>query len=289
MSGRMREMGVTLCGLVTSVLTALLLWIVEWQFDFGIYTLSVLFVIPIGAIVSGCAAASGYYLGAVWLEVRPGWSLLVSMVAISTACFFLIYHLSYTSLEITHEGKTYRVAEVIAFSDFLDGSIRNMTLGRVSDNNADKAALGSWGYLFAVLQILGFALGGGAVWFFLRSKMYCESCSRYLKRFSRQNHFVRTGEEIDERMQALTEGSIRQWEQHVEGLGQPKAQKGLHYDLQVTDMRCPACDLRAVSLEGRVRQGNDWKTTFLTTDTWHTDEPVDEPATASPGDDTGLT
>jgi len=51
---------VGLCGFVTSLLTAAILWWVEVQFGFAFYTWMFWFVIPVGALLSGFAGASGY-------------------------------------------------------------------------------------------------------------------------------------------------------------------------------------------------------------------------------------
>ena len=48
---------VTAIGALTSVLTALILSGIEHFFDFSLYTWSFWFIVPIGAILSGFAAA----------------------------------------------------------------------------------------------------------------------------------------------------------------------------------------------------------------------------------------
>ena len=51
---------VTAAGALTSVLTALILFGIEQLFGFSLYTWSLWLILPIGAILSGFAAASGY-------------------------------------------------------------------------------------------------------------------------------------------------------------------------------------------------------------------------------------
>jgi hypothetical protein len=76
-----KDVQVGLVGLVVSVLTAIALWFVEWETGFNFYGLSILFVIPGGAICTGFVAASGYWLGARLFNVRPSWRILVMMVS----------------------------------------------------------------------------------------------------------------------------------------------------------------------------------------------------------------
>jgi len=78
------------------------------------------FVIPAGAICSGFAAASGYYAGARYFNHRPTKLLLLNMVVISIATFFLIHYINYYFLII--DGR--QVRELVDFARYLDSSFR---------------------------------------------------------------------------------------------------------------------------------------------------------------------
>jgi hypothetical protein len=58
--------------------------------------------------------------------------------------------------------------------------------------------LGSWGYLYATLQVLGFALGGLAVYGHLRSLAYCERCAKYLTKKDWQTRYSAYAEKVAE-------------------------------------------------------------------------------------------
>ena len=60
-----------MCGLATSIATALALVFLELSVLFAFYSLVYFLVVPIGAIISGGVAASGYYIGARWVNARP--------------------------------------------------------------------------------------------------------------------------------------------------------------------------------------------------------------------------
>ena len=94
---------VSFCGLATSLLTAIILWWVELRFGFAFYSWTFWFILPIGAGLSGFAAASGYYAGSRIFNQRPTRLLLLNSLLVSVATFFTIYYLSYITLEI--EGK----------------------------------------------------------------------------------------------------------------------------------------------------------------------------------------
>lgn len=165
-------------GAATSLLTAIILATLESRFDFSIYSWMLWFVIPAGAICSGFAAAYGYYAGARYFNHRPTKLLLLNMVLISITTFFLIHFLNYYFLVV--DGRPAR--ELVDFTRYLDivlshTAVRFRVLrGPVSS----PVELGSWGYLYAVLQIVGFSLGGVAVYRYLEAQPYCERCSKYL-------------------------------------------------------------------------------------------------------------
>lgn len=66
-----QDLVVTAFGVVTSIATALLLFVVEQSFSVSLYTWTVWFVIPVGAMLAGFVAASGYYAGARLFGHRP--------------------------------------------------------------------------------------------------------------------------------------------------------------------------------------------------------------------------
>ena len=73
------------CRLATSALTALILLWIDLKFGFALYTWTVWFVIPVGAILAGFAGASGYYAGSWWFGRRPTRLLLQNVVLASVA------------------------------------------------------------------------------------------------------------------------------------------------------------------------------------------------------------
>ena len=66
-------------------------------------------------------------------------------------------------------------------------SVRTVEVGSTGE-------LGNLGYLVALLQILGFAAGGFAVYAYLESQPFCETCSRYLTRKGRLMRYTADAE-----------------------------------------------------------------------------------------------
>ncbi len=84
---------VAACGLVTSLLTTAILVVSNNLTGFDLFTLSIFVVIPVGAILSGGLASSGYYFGSLYFHQRPTIILLIQMVIIAAFTNLLIYGL----------------------------------------------------------------------------------------------------------------------------------------------------------------------------------------------------
>lgn len=173
-----QDLTVAAFGASTSFVTAIILAVIEIEFGFSIYSFMYWFVIPAGAICSGIAAASGYYAGAKYFNHRPTRVLLLNMVFISVTTFFLIHYMNYYSLVV--DGRPVR--ELVDFAQYLNIVLSHTAVRfRVARGPVSgPVELGSWGYLYAVLQIVGFAVGGVAVYVYLTGLPYCKRCSKYL-------------------------------------------------------------------------------------------------------------
>jgi hypothetical protein len=145
-------------GIGTSVLTALILALVETKLGFALYSFMWWFVIPAGALISGFAAASGYYLGAKLFNHRPTRLLLFNIVSVAVTTYFLVNYLNYSLMEIKGQS----VSELIPFDKYMDIVLTHQSMEfRVRGAKlGETGEMGNWGYFTAVLQILGFAAGG---------------------------------------------------------------------------------------------------------------------------------
>jgi len=194
---------VTALGVATSFLTAEVLVAIALKFNLAIYSWTILIVVPAGAMCCGFAAASGYYFGARFFDHRPTTLLLVNSVLVSIATFFLIHYLTYYLYTV--DGKALR--DTLSFSDFFNWELSHTDLQYVGSSESAEPLPLSWSYVYAALQIIGFAIGGVAVYFFLKNLPYCERCSKYLATKERQSRYTADSEQ-------LTEGTI-QIQQHV--------------------------------------------------------------------------
>jgi len=175
-----QDLIVTGFGIATSVLTALILALLDTKLDFAVYSFMWWFVIPIGALVSGFAAASGYYFGAKVFNHRPTRLMLFNMISVAVTTYFLLNYLNYSFMEI----KGQPVSGLIPFGQYMDIVLSNQSMEfRIRGAKlGETGELGSFGYVTAALQVLGFAVGGLCVCGYLRLAPYCRTCGKYLKK-----------------------------------------------------------------------------------------------------------
>jgi len=253
------------CGLVTSVLTAFILWIIEQKFGLALYTWMYWFVIPAGALLSGFAGASGYYFGAWLLGHRPTRLLLLNIVIASLFTFFCIHYLSYITMQV--DGK--EVSEYIPFTKYLDIAIRSTSMEfrfRGAIKMGETGQLGSAGYAIAVLQVLGFAVGGFCVYGFLVAKPYCDKCSRYLSGKGKQIRYTKDPEEMQGATAQLlgrmaTGDFLLAVEDHRNSasFGSSTAPKDCYLRSVIEVQHCKKCSAHWVKFTVEKLSGNDWE------------------------------
>jgi hypothetical protein len=92
------ELFLSFGGIATSVATAFGLYLVAAHTRFDFSSFMVWFVIPIGAILAGAAAASGYYFISLAIDQPPTRRLAVNMTVIGLSAYLLIKYFSYLAL-----------------------------------------------------------------------------------------------------------------------------------------------------------------------------------------------
>jgi hypothetical protein len=184
---------VAACGLITSVLTAIAVLIVQKLVGLNLFTVMVWLIVPAGAIATGMVAASGYYFGSLYFHTRPGALLVMQMVVIACLTQWLIYYMEYLTL-ILDDGR--RVSDYIDFGHYLD-FILTKAQYRVGRAQTKTPEMGEAGYWIALLQLGGFLVGGLCTFLFLQDKPVCPTCKKYFrplastaKQFSNQEDFA---------------------------------------------------------------------------------------------------
>lgn len=174
---RSPDLSVIGAGIVTTALTLFLVFWLARQFkDFDIMGWYWLFIIPAGAILVGIGAGSGYGLMS-WLKGRKiSGSLLGAIVALLALAYAAAQWVEFKSLNLERYG--------VSFFRYFDVTTRSMTF-KLMRSNTPSGSLGILGYLFRLLELAGFSLGGLFIPIMLRAKPYCDSCLTYMRRGAR--------------------------------------------------------------------------------------------------------
>ncbi len=261
MKKTLQDLVVSAFGATTSIATAIILFFIEVRFGFSLYTWIFFFVIPVGAMLSGFLAAGGYYLGARLFSLRPTPLILLNMVAISVGTFFLIHFLGYAVLEV--EGK--QVSDYISFGTYLDILIRHQSVGFYfhAKEVGSTGELGSWGYVYALLQIGGFAFGGFCVFGYLFLLPYCDTCSRYLSGRAKQERFAGDSDAfalmVGELATAFDAGRPQEAINQHAAIAETSHRKELHLKSTLKLKKCRGCGKNWLGFSVQKSTGRDWK------------------------------
>ena len=124
-------------------------------------------------------------------------------------------------------------------------------------------ALGTFGYVVACLQILGFAAGGFCVYGYLTSQPYCEKCSRYLSGKGSQIRYTGDGDGLQataaQVLADISNGAIASAVERQRDFGTPDHQKDNHLRTMFTVRHCKKCGQHWVKFTVEKKSGDNWK------------------------------
>lgn len=251
------NLGIAVCGLITSILVAILNVVISNVVGINIFTFNIWFIVPAGAAAVGMAAASGYYFGALYFHKRPTPILFIQMVLIAAFSQFLIYYLEYATLVI--DGQ--KVSEYVPFGQYLDIALTKAHYRVGRGAGVDTGEIGSTGYWIAALQFVGFLVGGVAVYFILSGKPVCEECQMYFRPLAKK---VKTFEDTDACSQyydVLFTHPVDSEEFAELIRHEAKVAKTERGTIQVNTVLngCPGCKSQLVVDDVSIYNGRDWK------------------------------
>jgi hypothetical protein len=197
MNRTVRDSLVVAAGLCTSVLTTFLLWLSLHFLHFAIYGFSYWFI-PIGAVLCGVAAGSGYYWAAKKLHRKATTLILANLLSMAVSTYFVVQYLQYYSMDVN--GR--HVRDFLSFTAYLDLMIRSQRVGLMM-TGLDTGALGVFGYVLLLVQIGGFAYGGFYLFSKLRVRAYCDKCEAHLEPTMVDSRYAVTADEMSQLFEAL--------------------------------------------------------------------------------------
>ena len=166
---------VLICGLTTTALALFGVYFFDARTeDFHIMGWYANYILPVGALLVGLVAASGYGLASWFSGIKITRGLLWTVLILQVAAYFGAQYIEFKGRDLIH-----RDGRPVGFLEYFDFAARSFAW-KQKDGSMGQP-LGAWGYAFRGLEIAGFALGGLLVPFALRKVPYCQSCRRYMR------------------------------------------------------------------------------------------------------------
>lgn len=165
-------------GLVTTALALLGVYLLETGADTNIMGWHADYILPVGAILVGLAASSGYGIASYLTGLKIRKTLLWSILLLQVGAYFSAQYVTFLS-----QGPLFLrdTGHQVTFPEYFNIMATNFAWKKESGRGTD-APLGEAGYFFIGLEILGFAAGSLIVPGALMKHPYCELCQVYMKR-----------------------------------------------------------------------------------------------------------
>lgn len=254
-----KQLLIAAIGIAASALTAGVLGIIETYTGFALYSLMFWFILPVGAVIAGFGAASGYYIGARLFNQKPAGGIAMNMLLASISAYLLVHYIPYYLLEID-DGT--RIKDIISFWRYLDIDIRSASIS--FRGGLSTGELGStWGYLYAFLQLIGFSFGSLIVFSVLSNIPYCEKCSKYLTQTNTQKRYTSNAENLSEKIQTFA--TLLNERQYVKALEFYSTKMGSYQNgnhvlrTQLTTHKCKTCNKNHFEFVASRLSKNDWQ------------------------------
>jgi len=142
--------------------------------DFNIMGWYANYIIPIGALMVGAAAASGYGVASWVSGIKITKSLLWIVIGLQLVAYLTAQYIEFAGLQLQYQDGT-----SVGFFTYFDFVARSFAWKQ--DNGKMGDPMGMWGYLFRGLEVIGFCGGGLIVPVLLRKAPYCECCQIYMR------------------------------------------------------------------------------------------------------------
>jgi hypothetical protein len=170
------QMTVLVAGLVTTGLSLFGVYLLNFGASVNIMGWYANYVLPVGALLVGLAASSGYGLTS-WLSgVKIRKRLLLTLIALQTIAYVLAQYIEFSSLGALYDINT---GQQVGFTEYF----HEITLSFAFKGRGGQPGtpLGYWGYGLRALEVIGFVGGSLIVPGLLMRVPYCETCRLYMR------------------------------------------------------------------------------------------------------------
>lgn len=174
-------------GAVSCIAAAFINFYIQDFTTINVFSYTLFFVIPVGAILVGMVSNSGYYFSAsITHRILDKYDFL-AMACLAGAGMFLIYGLEYYYY-VEKEG----MGNIISFFQYLayvtENSSYSVKFSKIS-LFTDIGSLGILGYCFLFVHFVGFIIGGAITFLLLFGADTCSKCSKYFRNKKKKTLF----------------------------------------------------------------------------------------------------
>jgi hypothetical protein len=167
---------VLLGGAVTIVLALAGVWLAANAYDENVMGWYADYVLPVGALLVGLVASSGFGIASYGSGTKISGYLLVAVAALLIGGYWLAQYMEFRLA--FPDGAVLANGQPAGFLDYYDAVTRSFNW---VEHGKSGAPLGAFGYLLRVGEIVGFTGGGIIVPSLLRKVPYCETCRMYMR------------------------------------------------------------------------------------------------------------
>lgn len=253
---RGKHLAVSLCGATGLVLTIFVIVLIYQITRFNLFAFNLYAVVPVGGVVAGLAACSGYYFSSIKFDVRPNKGVLLQIMIAAALAQFMIYYAEFRLMQF-EDGTA--VSSVMRFPDYLNSYLQRVHIygGR---GLHDLGAPGGNGWWLAAIDYFGFLLGGWAICLAMLAHPVCTSCACYLRKVASRDQIFSDPEVFAIHYQAPAEMGVARAVRSLLGF-QPPDGAGQWGDLRlVTSLHCcPHCAGERIEQQVKILAAKGWR------------------------------
>jgi len=232
---------------------------IEDTTTFNLCSLTLFWLLPVGAILVGMAANSGYYFMTRWTHRMVDRYDFFGMTLLSAFGICAIYYIEYHFLVI-QSG----LGDEIGFWDFFklvtESTEYRVRVGKIIPGRLPS--LGWFNYVMVFVHFIGFLLGGAVTFLLIKASDICKPCSKYMVKVQAIKVFFGSLQSYlgyASRLGALDPENPNFLSDLVEKESKipVKHEQAVRYTW--TYKKCPSCNAAILKGEGNIRDGKEWK------------------------------
>lgn len=186
-------------GVLTSVMLAWVLATIELRTGVSVHSLTLWFVLPVGAGLSGMGAATGCYFASRLLHYYPRLLFFLVCIGLAVGSFAYINYLVW--MQTVVDGVP--LSRMVGFGEYMNYISHHTDIAtKFNRNKAIELGEGA-SMAYFVIQILGFMFGGLCVYGKLTSRPYCHESHRYMRLLHVFELYERQLDTMDRRVQGI--------------------------------------------------------------------------------------